>query len=282
MILVLVIGGGLGWILYRARVQYDAVAAIRKAGGQVSYDRIWTSVGTTPPKPMAFKWPKWLEDVVGVDYLYDVAEVRLLDDQRVSPDELMVEVGRLDRLGSLSLNGCMRATDIGLAHIRNCTRLRELDLSCSGVKGPGLANLSGMTDLRLLHLGGLPVTDADLGHLSELSRLEILRIDGEAVTDTGLAHLRDLDLRSLSLSGSSISTVGLAHLRGMTHLEFLAISGSSVTSLEPLRGLGHLKGLVLLMTPSITDEGCLRWRPSHASRNSSFKGRPSPTRGSFT
>ena len=38
MILVLVIGGGLGWIAHRARVQHDAVAAIRAIKGGVFYN----------------------------------------------------------------------------------------------------------------------------------------------------------------------------------------------------------------------------------------------------
>ena len=33
MIFVLVVGGGLGWIVHRAQVQHDSVAAIRGAGG---------------------------------------------------------------------------------------------------------------------------------------------------------------------------------------------------------------------------------------------------------
>ena len=38
MVVVLVIGGGLGWVMQRARVQREAVAAIRRAGGSVLYD----------------------------------------------------------------------------------------------------------------------------------------------------------------------------------------------------------------------------------------------------
>lgn len=38
MALVLLIGGGIGWVAYRARVQKDAVASIHKAGGNVLVD----------------------------------------------------------------------------------------------------------------------------------------------------------------------------------------------------------------------------------------------------
>jgi hypothetical protein len=38
MVLVLLIGGGLGWIVQRARVQREAAAAIVRGGGRVYYD----------------------------------------------------------------------------------------------------------------------------------------------------------------------------------------------------------------------------------------------------
>ena len=41
IVLVLVIGGWLGWIVRSARIQRDAVAAIQNAGGVVMYDWEW-------------------------------------------------------------------------------------------------------------------------------------------------------------------------------------------------------------------------------------------------
>ena len=38
MVVVLITGGGFGWLMYRARIQRDAVAAIRRAGGLTYYD----------------------------------------------------------------------------------------------------------------------------------------------------------------------------------------------------------------------------------------------------
>jgi hypothetical protein len=42
MILIMIVGGGLGRIVHRARVQRDIVAAIDRAGGSVDYDWEWT------------------------------------------------------------------------------------------------------------------------------------------------------------------------------------------------------------------------------------------------
>ena len=73
MILVLLFGGGLGWIVFRARVQREAVWRSRAPGSQVVYDWEWkkfnSGSGTDP------WWPKWLLDGVGLDYFYNVAEV---------------------------------------------------------------------------------------------------------------------------------------------------------------------------------------------------------------
>ncbi len=41
MVLVLVLGGGFGWFCHRARIQRDAVAAVRHVGGSVIYGWQW-------------------------------------------------------------------------------------------------------------------------------------------------------------------------------------------------------------------------------------------------
>ena len=42
IVIVLVVGAGLGWIVRSARIQRDAVTAIKNAGGWVEYDsELW-------------------------------------------------------------------------------------------------------------------------------------------------------------------------------------------------------------------------------------------------
>ena len=75
MALVLLAASGLGWVVNRAHVQRDAVAAIVRGGGTVLYDWDVTYVPGQPygddyrltinGKP---KWPKWLIDHLGPDY----------------------------------------------------------------------------------------------------------------------------------------------------------------------------------------------------------------------
>ena len=67
MALVLILGCGLGMIVHRARVQREAVAAIRRAGGSVMYEHeLRPRIRGTP------WWPKWVAEFLGTDYLDDV------------------------------------------------------------------------------------------------------------------------------------------------------------------------------------------------------------------
>src|SRR4051812_9204702 len=83
MLLVLALGGGLGWIAHRARVQREAVEVIRRAGGSVGYNRPWSS-GATPisqPKPPG---PPWLRRLLGPDY-FDTATSVHFSEVTVNP-----------------------------------------------------------------------------------------------------------------------------------------------------------------------------------------------------
>jgi hypothetical protein len=97
IVLVSVIGAWLGWLVRSARIQREAVAVIRSAGGSVSYDWVNSSGNLnfdgTP-------WvPKRLVDLIGVDYFGHVTDVSL---QQAS-DATIAQVGQLTRLKELSL-----------------------------------------------------------------------------------------------------------------------------------------------------------------------------------
>jgi hypothetical protein len=150
IVLVLVVGAGLGWIVHRADVQRDAVAAILKTGGVVSYD--WDrrdGAWISGAKPRA---PSWLVDLVGVDYFGHAAYV------------------------GFPLHPRAAATDATLAEVGRLTRLQRLDLCSSPVTDAGLVHLKGLTKLRYLDLAGTQVTDAGVRELSQaLPGLEIVR-----------------------------------------------------------------------------------------------------------
>jgi hypothetical protein len=66
IVLVMVIGGGTGWYIRSARLQREAVAAIEKVGGAVSYDWQWKS-GKYSSRSAPWV-PNWLVEHVGIDY----------------------------------------------------------------------------------------------------------------------------------------------------------------------------------------------------------------------
>lgn len=171
VVLVLVIGGSLGWLAYTARVQHDAVAAIQKLGGTVSYD--WERKdGRSVPngKPWA---PRWLVDLIGIDYFSHVTQVRL-----VHPPEL---------------------SDADMIHIAHLSQLEELDLHRSPVTDAQLNYLEGLTDLQSLILFHTAVGDAGMMHLQRLTRLRTLSIENTKVTDAG-AHALQQALPNLTIS----------------------------------------------------------------------------------
>src|SRR5580700_6645570 len=97
MVLVLLIGCGLGWIVHRARVQRDAVAAIERAGGSVRYDwGLMSGVLESKGQPSSLKG--WV-DRVGVDYFGNVTWVTLLG----GSDPELAFVRDLNRLEQLNL-----------------------------------------------------------------------------------------------------------------------------------------------------------------------------------
>jgi hypothetical protein len=72
---VLICGGGVGWLVRSAQLQREAVEAIRRIGGHVSYDYNWDedgSVSVFPQKgaildrsPPWWRW--WLRELFGDD-----------------------------------------------------------------------------------------------------------------------------------------------------------------------------------------------------------------------
>ena len=173
LLVVLLVGLVVGSFIRNARVQSDAVAAIREAGGAVRYE--WESkgamrIGTGP------RWaPTWLVDRTGVDIYGSV--------RSAWPNP--------------------RLSERVMFHIGNLARLEVLDLGYSSVRDFELANLSHLNRLRHLSLSDTKVTDEGLAHLERLSALESLVLIRTRVTDRGLKSLGGMrNLRSLHLDNS--------------------------------------------------------------------------------
>jgi internalin A len=181
---MLVIGGGLGWIIRQAHIQRDALAAVVKAGGGVTYDWEWNNGMFVPGgKPWA---PQWLVGLIGVDYFAHVTYVWL---KRPLTDGAIVEVGHLTQLERLQLVGHF-VNDGELAHLKGLTKLSDLYLTNNPVSDAGLAHLKGLTELKGLQLSGTQVTDAGLANLNGLRNLSVLTVVNTNVSDAGRDRLK--------------------------------------------------------------------------------------------
>jgi hypothetical protein len=171
IVLVLVIGGGLGWLVRCARIQREAVAAIEKAGGWIKYDWEWSNRNDIPEgKPWA---PRWLVDLIGVDFFGHVTAVIIVS--LPATDAEVAAVGRLRRLQVLVVSDSA-VTDAGLVHLKGLTNLSALILYGAHVTDAGLVHLKGLTNLSELHLGSTHVTDVGVNELQQaLPSLKISR-----------------------------------------------------------------------------------------------------------
>jgi hypothetical protein len=274
IVLVLVAGGALGWIVHRAKVQRDVVAAIQRAGGSVKYD--WELKNGRPNPSGRPKAPKWLVDQLGPDYFANVVQAQLA---RAASDEQMVLVAKLKHLDTLVLRNSSPSSE-GLAQLEGLSDLRHLSIfyskfSDDGMKhlrilpleslsfqgtnidDAGLAHVKNLTNLKTLNLGGTAITDAGLSSLERLTNLEQLMLFKTRVTDAGLDHLKGLrHLSFLWLGSPVIGNAGMARLEGLTDLTWLDLGGTSVgdTGLAYLGGLSKLANLYLEGT-RVTDAG---------------------------
>ncbi|QEH35893.1 hypothetical protein OJF2_44500 [Aquisphaera giovannonii] len=186
MVVVALVAVLLGWYVNAVRSQQAAVAAIKEAGGSVSYDWDW---GNYDPNIVSYqgKWraPKWLASRIGPDYVANVVHVNLVPGRgnKKKADDLTLEfVARLTHVESLWLNGTS-VTDAGMVHVNGLTRLNNLTIGCLGVTDAGLARLKGLANLKTLDLDGSKVTDAGVLALEEaLPRVQVLREDDVAVS----------------------------------------------------------------------------------------------------
>jgi hypothetical protein len=187
IVFVVVVGAGLGWVVRQAHIQRDAVATIKNAGGSIQYEWEGRDGSRIPGgEPWA---PRWLVDLIGVNYFGQVTTVQFLPSAS--------------------------ATDATPADVRRLTRLQILEVLSPYVSDAGLAHLNGLTKLRHLRLNGTQVTDAGLMHLTEMTKLSDLRLRTTRVTDARLAHLKGLrTLSFLDLGRTQVTDAGLRHLKG--------------------------------------------------------------------
>ena len=222
IVLVVLVGGIPGWMVNQAHVQRDAVAAIRRANGDVEYD---LNPNRSP------WWLRWLADRLGVDYVSHVTLVILVG---VGPDgpstgAELDHVVHLKRIEQLELWESS-VNDARLADLGGLTRLRTLGLHKTRVGDKGLANLKGLPALRCCGSTGAGGDRRRVGTPEGPDRSGSPVVWKTAITDAGLVHLKGLiNLKRLILADTQITDAGLVHLRGLKRLQELEVSNTRVT-----------------------------------------------------
>jgi Leucine-rich repeat (LRR) protein len=258
MILVLVVGGGIGWVAQRAKIQRDAVRGISTAGS-VRYN--WQYVSEKYDPKASPPGSKWLRDIVGPDLLDTVVLVGLRGQD--ADDRVMSHVGALPGVETFNLQGktSPSLTAAGMARIGQLPRLQKIGVKGMTDSSGFLPYLFDKPRLRSIWLQAAAVTDGDLARLARLTRLEELLLKGTNVTDAGFAHLANLkSLRRLELGGCHVGD--LSALSGLKDLEWFSLRSlgprhdqSTPVDLGPLRNLSKLSTLQLFSPNTVDDAG---------------------------
>jgi hypothetical protein len=126
LVLVLVIGSGLGWIVHQAHVQRDAVAAIENFGGIVHDDWEW---GNGSLIPGGRHWaPRWLVDLIGVDYFGHVSMVNLWGAHVTDAELLQLHLRGLTDLSYLTLTDG-QVSDAGIKKLKQASPRLTIEVS---------------------------------------------------------------------------------------------------------------------------------------------------------
>jgi hypothetical protein len=219
MVLVLLIGGWLGWVAYLAKAQREAVTAIKQVGGTVEYS------GEDSPL-----WRQWLVEAIGRDYFDTAMSVSVDIKDAPGADALMAQVARLGGLRELMFDS-ENLTNEGVSQVRHLQELQILELFGS-FTAAGLAHLESLSSLQDLNIvSNCPIRDG-LPHLRRLTGLTTLNVwDDDGLTDSDLEHLEGMtNLVELNLGPTHVTDAGLVHLRGLKNLKGLQLSSGELSN----------------------------------------------------
>ena len=139
-----------------------------------------------------------------------------------TPRDHLAELRRLGALVELNRGGdavaidlsATKAADSDLRHLKDLTKIEQLNLRGTQVTDAGLVHLKTLAALKLLDLGKTAITDDGLVHFKEMNSLEYLLLGHTKITDAGLEQLQELtNLKGLSLIKTGITAEGMKKLK---------------------------------------------------------------------
>ena len=282
MVLVLLIAAPASWVAYQIRIQREAIATVRAAGGTVTFDyqrdQVGTNKGGGPVNRTEPAAPRWLRRLLGDELFQEVQTVRF--PKPITPT-VLAAVGRFAGLEDLTLAEATGAED-GFRHLRGLGRLERVMIGGPGITDAMLDDLAQVAAIRTLLLGmpqaavadgsdiTSPATDAGFARLAVLLYLEALTIvNFPALTDEGAARLlaglpllRRFMLGGVTRASSARLTLeALAdHHPGLESLGLNYHTGIGEADLQAVGKLRNLQALNLAGT-GITDAGLAHLRP---------------------
>lgn len=135
--------------------------------------------------------------------------------------------------------------------VSTLTRLKKLDISCSGLKDEHIARLTGLTNLEKLVIGRNELTDGSMRTVStSFPRLESLSFPVNMITNEGIGYLSTMTgLKELDMSWNDVSSGCFTHLSNLVNLETLVSVGVfddrtlGVDDIRAIAGLSSLRTL---------------------------------------
>lgn len=179
-------------------------------------------------------------------------------------DDGLQNLQSMPELTSLTLSGCIRLSDSGLARFMGSASIHLSTLNMSGCHGVGRRTLAALSrrlrclsHLDLCHCPGILPGDIQDAKVLQLPQLTFLSLSHTSVGDLDIQRLSQL--RTLDLSGCMhLSDRGLQPLRQMNSLEKLYLNGCTQlthATMHTIRRLESLTHLEMARCPMVSDQG---------------------------
>ncbi len=200
---------------------------------------------------------------------------------RLVTDDVLAVFEGCEKIRHLELATQTKITGRGLAHFRDCTEMRYINISGTTIKDEELSFLGRFTELEIalfsrtplkgqflesmrtttnmidIALDGLPLSKADWFVIKNYKKLQGLSVKWTPFDNEALVILKDLpELESLFLNGTQITDQGLPLLKNYKKLNVVTLTDTKITDkgLAEIAALSELTFLGLTGT-QITDEG---------------------------